>query len=117
MSFYGRWFSLGTPVSSTNKTDCHDKTEILFKVTLNNINEKQTIPHWKLKRVHDRIISLRGKVWAHTTRFTPPFFIEVPVSNQEDERSYICELVISIVPLSTISYPTVWYCLFFVYGV
>jgi hypothetical protein len=72
---------------------------------------------WKLKRVHDRIISLRGKVWAHKTRFTPPLFIEVPVSNQEDERSCICELVISTVPLSTISYPTVWYCLFFVYGV
>ena len=28
----GRWFSLGTPVSSTNKTDCHDKTEILLEV-------------------------------------------------------------------------------------
>ena len=24
----GRWFSLGTLVSSTNKTDCHDITEI-----------------------------------------------------------------------------------------
>ena len=31
----GWWFSLGTPVSSTNKTDCHDITEILLKVTLN----------------------------------------------------------------------------------
>ena len=28
----GRWFSLGTPVSSTNKTDRHDITEILLKV-------------------------------------------------------------------------------------
>ena len=28
----GRWFSPGTPVSSTNKTDCHDITEILMKV-------------------------------------------------------------------------------------
>jgi len=26
------------PVSSTNKTDCHDITEILLKVTLNTIN-------------------------------------------------------------------------------
>ena len=24
-----QWFSLNTPVSSTNKTDCHDITEIL----------------------------------------------------------------------------------------
>jgi hypothetical protein len=30
----GRWFSHGTPVSSTNKTDCHDITEILLKVAL-----------------------------------------------------------------------------------
>ena len=30
-----RWFSPGTPVSSTNKTDRHDITEILFKVALN----------------------------------------------------------------------------------
>jgi hypothetical protein len=27
-----QWFSSGTPVSSTNKTDCHDITELLFKV-------------------------------------------------------------------------------------
>jgi len=33
----GRWFSLGTPVSSTNKTDRHDITEILLKVALNTI--------------------------------------------------------------------------------
>ena len=32
----GRWFSPGTPVSSTNKTDRHDITEILLKVALNN---------------------------------------------------------------------------------
>jgi hypothetical protein len=34
-----RWFSPGTPVSSTNKTDCHDKTEILLKVALNTKNK------------------------------------------------------------------------------
>ena len=33
----GLWFSLGTPVSSINKTDCHDITEILLKVALNTI--------------------------------------------------------------------------------
>jgi len=30
----GRWFSLGIQVSSTNKTDPHDITEILLKVAL-----------------------------------------------------------------------------------
>jgi len=34
----GWWFSPGTPVTSTNKTDSHDITEISLKVTLNTIN-------------------------------------------------------------------------------
>jgi hypothetical protein len=32
-----KWFSLGTPVSSTNKTDRRDKVKILLKVALNII--------------------------------------------------------------------------------
>ena len=33
----GQWFSPGTSVASTNKTDCHDITEILLKVASNTI--------------------------------------------------------------------------------
>jgi hypothetical protein len=33
------WFSPDNPVSSTNKTDRHDITEIVLKVVLNTINE------------------------------------------------------------------------------
>ena len=33
-----RWFSPGSPVCSTNKTDCHDITEIFLKVALNTRN-------------------------------------------------------------------------------
>ena len=33
----GLWFSPYSLVSSTNKTDCHDITEILLKVALNTI--------------------------------------------------------------------------------
>ena len=33
----GWWFSSGTPVSSTNKTDRHDIAEILLKVALSTI--------------------------------------------------------------------------------
>jgi len=33
----GQWFSPGTPVSSTNKTDRHDVAEMLLKVALNTI--------------------------------------------------------------------------------
>jgi hypothetical protein len=35
----GQWFSLGSPVSSTNKIDRHDIAEILLKVALNTIKQ------------------------------------------------------------------------------
>ena len=35
---HGPWFSPGTPVSSTNKTDRHNIALILLKVTLKTIN-------------------------------------------------------------------------------
>ena len=35
----GRWFSPGTPVFPTNKTDHHDITEILLKVAFNTIKQ------------------------------------------------------------------------------
>jgi hypothetical protein len=35
----GWWFSPGSPVSSTNKTDRHDITEILLKLALNTIKQ------------------------------------------------------------------------------
>ena len=33
----GLWFSQGTLVSSTNKTDSHDRTEILLKLALSTL--------------------------------------------------------------------------------
>jgi len=36
---HGRWFSTGTPASSTTKTGRHDIAEILLKVVLNTINQ------------------------------------------------------------------------------
>jgi hypothetical protein len=36
---HGRWFSPGTPASSTTKTGRHDITEILLKVALNTKNQ------------------------------------------------------------------------------
>ena len=41
----GRWFSPSTPVSSTNKTDRYDITEILLQVALNSINLILAINH------------------------------------------------------------------------
>ena len=40
----GRWFSSGTAVSSSNKTDCHNIAEILLIVELSTINQNQTKP-------------------------------------------------------------------------
>jgi hypothetical protein len=42
---YGRWFSPGTPASSTTKPGCHDIAEILLKVTLNTKNQIIVIVH------------------------------------------------------------------------
>ena len=39
----GRRFSPGTPISSTNKTDRRDITEILLKVALNTINQTKPV--------------------------------------------------------------------------
>jgi hypothetical protein len=38
----GRWFSPGPPVSSTNKTDGHNITEIFLKVAFNTANPRET---------------------------------------------------------------------------
>ena len=46
----GWWFSPGTSVSSTNKTDCHDITEILLKVALNTINQTNHHLAWYYKK-------------------------------------------------------------------
>jgi hypothetical protein len=36
---HGRWFSPGSPASSTTKTGRHDIAEILLKVALSTINQ------------------------------------------------------------------------------
>jgi hypothetical protein len=42
----GWWFSPNNPVSSTNKTDCHNIAEILLKVALNTINPNLILVVW-----------------------------------------------------------------------
>jgi hypothetical protein len=39
---HGRWFSPGTPASSTTKTGRHEKSELLLKVALNTKNHIKT---------------------------------------------------------------------------
>ena len=43
-----QWFSPGTLVSSTNKTDRHGKAEILLKVALNSIKPTKPKLHCKI---------------------------------------------------------------------
>jgi hypothetical protein len=57
----GMWFTLGTPVSSTNKTDIHDiqnVTEILLKVALNTTT--LTLPKSSLS--HD-LKKIKLEIW------------------------------------------------------
>ena len=46
----GLWFSPGPTVSPTNKTDCHNITEILLKVVLNTINQTNKFLATKLNQ-------------------------------------------------------------------
>ena len=50
-----RWFSPGTPVYSTNKTDRHDITEALLKVEL---NIKTLTPFWNNNLQHMLFIAI-----------------------------------------------------------
>ena len=56
----GRRFSPGTPVSSTNKTDSFDITEILLKVALNTINHKPNQKSW-MQNILLNKLKLKGK--------------------------------------------------------
>ena len=60
----GQWFSPGTPFFSTNKTDCHDRTEILLKVALNTINLNLTYnkDSWKACSVSRSTIYTKQKI-------------------------------------------------------
>jgi len=54
----GEWFSAGTPVSSANKTDGHDITEILLKVALETINPT---PIWHQNWFNFVLLDLKGE--------------------------------------------------------
>ena len=63
----GRCFSPGPPVSSTNKTDRYDITEILLKVALSTIKQTNVhhIPY--LIRIHDFAMVV---VWVYNIHLT-----------------------------------------------
>ena len=57
----GQWFSPGTQVSSANKTDHHDITELLLKVVLNTVA-------LILLLLYPPQQSCRGVYWFHHVR-------------------------------------------------
>jgi hypothetical protein len=52
---------MGTSVSSTNKTDSHDITEILLKVALNTI----TLTYHLIKESHVLAIIVKQQLFTH----------------------------------------------------
>jgi hypothetical protein len=60
----GRWIFLGTPVSSTNKTDNHDITELLLKVALNTITLYGVSTHYAIEKSMLNILWNEENVWS-----------------------------------------------------
>ena len=54
----GQWFSLGTPVSSTNKTDCHD---IGQNIVGSGVKHHQTKKQQTKKKYYLSVVGGRGK--------------------------------------------------------
>ena len=63
----GQWFSPGTLVSSTNKTDSCDITEILLKVALNTINHWPVASHWQTLP-HNDVSSTPRNEWGSNSQ-------------------------------------------------
>ena len=53
-------------------------------------------------KMYEMNMTRRSPVWVHQTSLMLPLFIEVTVPFQLSERSFICALWVSILPLSTI---------------
>ena len=53
-------FSPGTPVSSINKTDCHDIAEILLKVAFNTIKQTNTHSYAPARYNLDKYTTVQG---------------------------------------------------------
>jgi hypothetical protein len=71
----GRWYSLGPPISSSNKTDTHDLADILLKVALNTIKPTKTEPN-NYSEVLEHIIYRAGTAYpSRAPWFTPRFVV------------------------------------------
>ena len=62
----GRWFSPGTPASSTTKTGRHDIAEILLNVALNTIQSINQSINQKLMILDTRHYNISGVLFLFT---------------------------------------------------
>ena len=95
-------FSLGTPISSTNKTDHHDIAEILLKVALNSITI--TIPYLLQRSYQNISYVICHKNNSLDTRIHIQLSIKTPsgsdkASTDKGEIINYCEVVRNIAPL------------------
>ena len=70
----GRRFSPGTPVSSTNKTDCHDITEIWLKGASNTINYLPQQPSFIF--IEHRLCIALNIIWTTISKKNGPFITD-----------------------------------------
>ena len=69
----GRWFSLGTPVSSTNKTYRHDITEIFFESGIKHNKPKPTNVFRFLHNVFLQLYIIQAGHSNYGSRVMPPW--------------------------------------------
>ena len=80
----GQWSFPGTPVFSTNKTDCHNMTEILLKVASNTITSIKKIMNLKITGFFSLIVVL-----VHVYQYlTPVTAIKLKFNLSDNEFKY-----------------------------
>ena len=80
----GQWSFPGTPVFSTNKTDCHNMTEILLKVASNTITSIIFFMNLKITGFFSLIVVL-----VHVYQFlTPVTAIKLKFNLSDSEFKY-----------------------------
>jgi hypothetical protein len=109
----GRWFSPGTPVSSTNKTDRHDMAKVLLTVASNTTSHHKTesiLKYWhhnlSVSRDNVRFMSFNLiwyiRVWIHFLLEYVAFIVEEFVlTEMKNELNFMRREKISIFPLWT----------------
>ena len=113
----GQWSFPGTPVFSTNKTDCHNMTEILLKVASNTITSIKKIMNLKITG----FFSLRV-VLVHVYQYlTPVTAIKLKFNLSDNEFKYFFntlyndwkQLIMWLFQLLLIIASSAWYNLVF----